>query len=61
MVNYKCKKCNKNFNKKSNFIRHINRKFSCIPEENIYFANGEQYLNSNNTVFMINKYLDNKH
>ena len=44
MVNYKCKKCNKNFNKKSNFVRHINRKFSCIPEENIYYSNGDKYL-----------------
>ena len=50
MVNYKCQKCNKNFNKKSNFVRHINRKFSCIPEENIYYSNGDKYLDKNQKV-----------
>ena len=30
MVIYICNKCNKNFNRKSNYIIHINRKFSCI-------------------------------
>jgi len=29
MVLYKCNKCNKEFNRKSNYITHINRKFSC--------------------------------
>ena len=30
MVFYKCEKCNKEFNQKSNYIVHINRKKSCI-------------------------------
>ena len=29
MVNYVCKKCNKIFNRKSNYQRHLNRKFPC--------------------------------
>ena len=29
MVLYKCNKCNKEFNRKSNYINHINRKFPC--------------------------------
>jgi len=30
MIEYKCNKCNKTFNKKSNFDTHSNRKYSCI-------------------------------
>jgi hypothetical protein len=33
MINYVCEKCNKEFNKKSNYIKHINRKNPCIKEE----------------------------
>ncbi len=33
MVKYTCPKCNKEFNKKSNYIEHINRKFSCIQTQ----------------------------
>jgi uncharacterized C2H2 Zn-finger protein/glutaredoxin-related protein len=33
MINYICEKCNKEFNKKSNYIKHINRKNPCIKEE----------------------------
>jgi len=33
MVFYKCEKCNKEFNQKSNYIVHINRKKSCIINE----------------------------
>lgn len=29
MVNYTCEKCNKYFDKKSNYITHINRKYKC--------------------------------
>jgi uncharacterized C2H2 Zn-finger protein len=29
MVSYICNKCNKEFNRKSNYITHINRKFTC--------------------------------
>ena len=34
MVVYKCEKCNKEFNQKSNYMVHINRKKSCIVNEN---------------------------
>jgi DNA-directed RNA polymerase subunit RPC12/RpoP len=34
MVLYKCEKCNKEFNQKSNYMVHINRKKSCIVNEN---------------------------
>jgi DNA-directed RNA polymerase subunit RPC12/RpoP len=30
MVIYKCNKCNKEFNQKTNYISHINKKISCI-------------------------------
>ena len=33
MVQYKCKHCNKTFNKKSVFITHINRKIKCIDRQ----------------------------
>ena len=33
MVLYKCEKCNKEFNQKSNYIRHIYRKKTCILNE----------------------------
>jgi len=32
MVNYKCKKCNKEFTKKDNYVKHAKRKFSCCTE-----------------------------
>ena len=38
MVFYKCDKCNKEFHQKSNYLKHINRKNSCIgtnEEKNI--------------------------
>jgi len=34
MVFYKCEKCNKEFNQKSNYMVHINRKKSCNTNEN---------------------------
>jgi hypothetical protein len=30
-MQYKCDKCSKEFNQKSHYIVHINRKFSCVP------------------------------
>ena len=30
---YKCEKCNHEFNTKGNYLRHINKKLSCVPEE----------------------------
>ncbi len=35
MVNYTCTKCNKNFNKKSNYLVHINKKFTCVENNKI--------------------------
>ena len=34
MVLYTCEKCNKEFNQKSNYLKHINRKKPCISNEN---------------------------
>ena len=33
MVEYTCIKCNKIFDKKDNFNRHMDRKYSCIPRD----------------------------
>jgi DNA-directed RNA polymerase subunit RPC12/RpoP len=44
MVCYKCEKCNKEFNKKSNYIKHINKKKPCIVDEN-----NENNVNNVNT------------
>jgi uncharacterized C2H2 Zn-finger protein len=33
MVIYTCEKCNKEFNQKSNYLKHINRKKPCISNE----------------------------
>lgn len=35
MVEYKCNKCNKTFDRKSNYETHINRKKPCIAKEDI--------------------------
>lgn len=35
MVLYTCDRCNKEFNKKSNYITHINKKISCVKKESI--------------------------
>ncbi len=32
MVCYKCEKCNKEFNQKSNYVKHLNRKTTCIKK-----------------------------
>ena len=41
MVNRICPKCFKEFNKKSNYLSHINKKFDCEQKLNNekYFAN----------------------
>ena len=31
MVTYTCNKCNKTFDRKSNYQTHINKKYPCIP------------------------------
>ena len=33
MVNYICDICDKNFDKKDSYIKHINRKISCIKSK----------------------------
>jgi uncharacterized C2H2 Zn-finger protein len=33
MVFYNCEKCNKEFSQKSNYLSHINRKKSCIIDD----------------------------
>ena len=33
MVEYNCPKCFKKFNKKDDYNRHLNRKYSCVPME----------------------------
>ena len=40
MVNYTCNKCNKIFNHKWNYVRHINRKNPCI--NNLQNGNGDE-------------------
>jgi uncharacterized C2H2 Zn-finger protein len=45
MVFYKCEKCNKEFNQKSNYNRHLNRKKSCILQENNNINLLEKYNN----------------
>lgn len=34
MLEYKCDKCNKEFDRKSNYERHLNRLKSCIKQNN---------------------------
>ena len=33
MVEYTCVKCEKKFHKKDNYNKHLQRKYSCIPED----------------------------
>ena len=47
MVFYKCGKCNKEFHQKSNYLSHINRKKSCIVNENTNNNTNEDNLNNN--------------
>ena len=48
MVNYTCNKCNKIFNHKWNYMRHINRKKPCV--NNLQNGNGDGKLMRGNTV-----------
>jgi chaperonin cofactor prefoldin len=34
MVEYMCAKCNKSFDRKSNYLTHVNRKFACNANNN---------------------------
>ena len=49
MVFYKCEKCNKEFNQKSNYTSHINRKKSCILNDNNIDNNIDDNNINNNT------------
>jgi uncharacterized C2H2 Zn-finger protein len=51
MVFYKCEKCNKEFHQKSNYLSHINRKKSCIINEN---TNEDIVNNTNDNTNIIN-------
>jgi len=51
MVFYKCEKCNKEFHQKSNYLSHINRKKSCITNEN---TNEDIVNNTNDNTNIIN-------
>ena len=48
MVFYKCEKCNKEFHQKSNYLLHINRKKSCIINENTNNNTNEDTVNNTN-------------
>lgn len=41
MVTYICSKCNKSFDRKNNYEYHINRKFSCVPQNTKLEKTGE--------------------
>jgi uncharacterized C2H2 Zn-finger protein len=63
MVLYKCDKCDKEFNQKSNYIRHINRKKTCILNEvindniKIYKCDkcNKEFNQKSNFIYHINK------
>ena len=63
MVLYKCDKCNKEFKQKSNYIRHINRKKTCILNEvindniKIYKCDkcNKEFNQKSNFIYHINK------
>jgi hypothetical protein len=48
MVKHICIKCKKEFNKKSNYLEHINRKFSCIQPQEILTDPQEKLIKTNN-------------
>jgi uncharacterized C2H2 Zn-finger protein len=57
MVFYKCEKCNKEFSQKSNYTSHINRKKSCIINDNNIIDNNinDNNINTNTTTNNIYK------
>lgn len=60
MNKYTCIKCNKKFNRKANYLRHLNRKFSCSSGDNFdikisknsHSKNRENSLKEKNEFFM---------
>ena len=59
MVLYTCKLCNKEFNRKSNYTRHINRKNKCVilssSKDNTNVANDTDNTNHPNSGMAIHK------
>jgi DNA-directed RNA polymerase subunit RPC12/RpoP len=60
MVSYKCEKCNKEFNQKSNYLKHIHRKNPCIIIDNniiIYKCEkcNKEFNHKTNYLYHINK------
>ena len=63
MVNYQCANCLKEFNKKSNYTSHLNRKYSCkkIEIESLKYSKDgssipkEEYIEINNTCNYCNR------
>lgn len=41
MVEYTCEKCNKTFNQKNDYTRHLNRKVPCVADD---FYNSHKLL-----------------
>ena len=63
MVLYTCKKCNKEFNNKHNFVYHINRKFPCIYDEVNDIKNDQKTDNNTNKIIELelkNKQLEDR-
>ena len=58
IINYKCEKCNKEFNLKSNYITHINKKNSCETKNIISYKCekcNKEFNQKSNYVTHINK------
>ena len=55
MPKYCCNKCNKEYNKKSNYDKHINKKYDCTKNDNI-----DNLCKICNKKF-VNKYVLQKH
>jgi uncharacterized C2H2 Zn-finger protein len=55
---YECNKCYKKFNRKCNYISHINRKFTCNKNLDIEINNNQEYKKSN--IIINDEYSNNK-
>ena len=59
MVNHICIKCKKEFKKKSHYLDHINKKFSCIKTPEILFDTPEKLPKKTENEEKINKIIEN--
>jgi hypothetical protein len=59
MVNHTCIKCNKEFKKKSHYLDHINKKFSCIKTPETLFDPPEKLQKNTENVEKIKKIDEN--